>query len=137
MDLFKDYRPAYGVAGNVVEHAHGRQYHDARVNIQGEREAAARASIGKSNGFFHRLRAPAPTLSPTLHHRIHSSGTRAPARPVSPKTRIGARRMSVRAGHDTTAPAPGRWSRLGPFVCTRMFVKSYRYCLGNSPTLQN
>src|SRR4030095_11096217 len=44
-------------------------------------------SIGKSNGLFHRLRAP--TLSPTLHHRIPSSGTRAPARPVSPKTRIG------------------------------------------------
>jgi hypothetical protein len=40
------------------------------------------ASIGKSNGLFHRLRAP--TLSPTLHHRVPPPGARAPARQPGP-----------------------------------------------------
>jgi RNA recognition motif. (a.k.a. RRM, RBD, or RNP domain) len=59
-------------------------------------------SIGKSNGLFHRLRAP--ILSPTLHHRVPSPGARAPMRsPGRPLAQLAAQSRKTQAAQTATA----------------------------------
>jgi RNA recognition motif. (a.k.a. RRM, RBD, or RNP domain) len=72
-------------------------------------------SIGKSNGLFHRLRAP--ILSPTLHHRVPSPGARAPMRsPGRPLAQLAAQSRKTQA-------AQTRASANGGMISTRLAGK--------------